>query len=159
MAELFTQDEVALLTAYVTDVEQPIYALKNLPEEVVAVLFAYYSRSRESLRRNLLRLIQEQDLDLTARLSASSLEETELAEAKEKARQFHEKWVVGYGHASVAEHAVVHLAIEDVSIIASKIIEDTRLASYTEKSTRYVLFDGEKCFRVPRLMQSPYAVL
>jgi thymidylate synthase ThyX len=159
MAEPFTQDEVALLTAYVTDVEQPIYALKNLPEEVVAVLFAYYSRSRESLRRNLLRLIQEQDIDLEARLGASSFEDAELAEAKDKARQFHEKWVVGYGHASVAEHAVVHLAIEDVSIIASKIIEDSRLASYTEKSTRYVLFDGEKCFRVPRLMQSPYAAL
>ena len=66
---------------------------------------------------------------------------------------------MGYGHASVAEHAVVHLAIEDVSIIATKIIEDTRLASYTEKSTRYVLFDGEKFCRVPRLMQSPQATL
>jgi thymidylate synthase ThyX len=159
MAASFTEEEVALLAPYVTDVEQPIYALKNLPAEVVAVLFAYYSRSRESLRRNLLRLIQEQDVDLEARFRASALEETELAAAKDKARQFHEKWVVGYGHASVAEHAVVHLAIEDVSIIASKIIEDNRLASYTEKSTRYVLFDGEKFFRVPRLMQSPQAGL
>jgi thymidylate synthase ThyX len=159
MAESFTREDVALLTPYVTDVEKPIYGLKNLPEEVVAVLFAYYSRSPGSLRRNLLTLITEQDIDLVARLSSSSLEETELAAAKEKARQFHEKWVVGYGHASVAEHAVVHLAIEDVSIIAAKLIEDTRLASYTEKSTRYVLFDEEKFFRVPRLMQSPYAVL
>src|SRR5690606_3190904 len=127
-----------------------------LPEEVVAVLFAYYSRSRESLRRNLLKLIQEQDIDLETRLKASSLDEEELADAKKKARQFHEKWVVGYGHASVAEHAVVHLAVEDVSIIATKIIEDTRLAAYTEKSTRHVLFDREKFFRVPRLMQAPY---
>jgi len=159
MAESFTREEVALLAPYVTDVEKPIYALKNLPEEVVAVLFAYYSRSPGSLRRNLLKLITEQDIDLAARLSASSLEETELTAAQEKARQFHEKWVVGYGHASVAEHAVVHLAIEDVSIIAAKLIEDTRLASYTEKSTRYVLFDDEKFFRVPRLMQSPCATL
>jgi thymidylate synthase ThyX len=159
MAESFTREEVALLRPYVTDVEKPIYALKNLPEEVVAVLFAYYSRSRESLRGNLLKLIQEQDIDLETRLSSSSLEEAELTAAKEKARQFHEKWVVGYGHASVAEHAVVHLAIEDVSIIATKLIEDTRLASYTEKSTRYVLFDDEKFFRVPRLMQSSYAAL
>jgi thymidylate synthase ThyX len=159
MAESFTREEVALLTPYVTDVEKPIYALKNLPEEVVAVLFAYYSRSRESLRRNLLRLIEEQDVDLSVRLSSTPLEEAELGGAREKARQFHEKWVVGYGHASVAEHAVVHLAIEDVSIIATKLIEDARLASYTEKSTRYVLFDAEKFFRVPRLMQSPYAAL
>ena len=95
---------------------------------------------------------EEQDVE--------SLQEVgELTVAQEKARQFHEKWVVGYGHASVAEHAVVHLAIEDVSIIATKIIEDTRLASYTEKSTRYVLFDGEKFCRVPRLIHSPYARL
>jgi thymidylate synthase ThyX len=159
MSDAFTREQITVLTPYVTNVDRPIYALKNLPEEVVAVLFAYYSRSRESLRRNLLKLIQEQDIDLGARLKVSSPDEAELADAKEKARQFHEKWVVGYGHASVAEHAVVHLAVEDVSIIATKIIEDTRLASYTEKSTRYVLFDGEKFFRAPRLMQSPYAAL
>jgi thymidylate synthase ThyX len=150
----FDREETAILAPYVTSVEKPIYALKNLPEEVVAVLFAYYSRSRESLRRNLLKLIQEQDVDIEARRTLSTREEMELTEAKAKAREFHEKWVVGYGHASVAEHAVIHLAIEDVSIIATKIIEDTRLASYTEKSTRYVLFDGGKFFHVPRLMQS-----
>jgi thymidylate synthase ThyX len=159
MAESFTREDVALLTPYVTDVEKPIYALKNLPEEVVAVLFAYYSRSRGSLRSNLLKLITDQDIDLAARLSTSPLEESELTAAKDKARQFHEKWVVGYGHASVAEHAVVHLAIEDVSIIAAKLVEDARLASYTEKSTRYVLFDEEKFFHVPGLMQSSYRTL
>jgi thymidylate synthase ThyX len=159
VSNVFNQEEIAILAPYLTNVDRPIYALKNLPEEVVAVLFAYYSRSRESLRRNLLKLIKEQDIDLAARLSSSSLEEAELTAAKQKARQFHEKWVVGYGHASVAEHAVVHLAIEDVSIIATKLVEDTRLASYTEKSTRYVLFDEEKFCRVPCLMQSPYAAL
>jgi thymidylate synthase ThyX len=159
MSDHFTGEEIALLAPYVTNSDRPIYALKNLPEEVVAVLFAYYSRSRESLRRNLLKLIQERDVDLEAHHSNSSSEAAELAAAQEKARQFHEKWVVGYGHASVAEHAVVHLAIEDVSIIATKIIEDTRLASYTEKSTRYVLFDGEKFRRIPRIMQSPLAPL
>ncbi len=159
MAGSFTREEVAILAPYVTNVERPIYVLRNLPEEVVAVLFAYYSRSRESLRRNLLKLIQDQDIDLEARFNASSLGEIELAAAKDKARQFHEKWVVGYGHASVAEHAVVHLAIEDVSIVATKVIEDTRLASYTEKSTRYVLFDDHQFYRIPRLMQSPDAGL
>jgi thymidylate synthase ThyX len=159
VSSVFNPEEIAILAPYLTNVDRPIYALKNLPEEVVAVLFAYYSRSRGSLRGNLLKLITEQDIDLASRLSSSSLEETELTAAQEKARQFHEKWVVGYGHASVAEHAVVHLAIEDVSIIAAKLIEDTRLASYTEKSTRYVLFDDEKFFHVPRLMQSPFATL
>ena len=167
MSEVFTPEEVGILRPYVTNVDRPIFALKNLPEEVVAVLFAYYSRSRESLRRNLLKLIQEKDLNLEERLqtSASSVEpwaakdQDELALARRKAKEFHEKWVVGYGHASVAEHAVAHLAIEDVSIVASKILEDTRLASYTEKSTRYVVFDRTKFYRVPRLLASSHARL
>ncbi len=159
MTEVFTAEEIAVLQPYVTNVDRPIFALKNLPEEVVAVLFAYYSRSRESLRRNLLKLIQEKDLDLEERLGWAAKDQDELGLARQKAKEFHEKWVVGYGHASVAEHAVAHLAIEDVSIVASKIIEDTRLASYTEKSTRYVVFDREKFYRVPRLMASPHGRL
>ncbi len=128
-----------LLAPYVTSLDSSVYALKNLPEEVVAVLFAYYSRSRESLRDNLLRLLQDQDL-LVAGEAPPVDDEADLAKARQKAREFHEKWVVGYGHASVAEHAVAHLAIEDVSILASKVIEDCRLAAYTEKSTRYIPF-------------------
>jgi thymidylate synthase ThyX len=159
MSEVFTPEEIAILRPYVTNVERPIFALKNLPEEVLAVLFAYYSRSRESLRRNLLKLIQDRDLDLAERLTWAATGQGELARAREKAKEFHEKWVVGYGHASVAEHAVAHLAVEDVSIVASKILEDTRLASYTEKSTRYVVFDRDKFYREPRLTASRHAGL
>ncbi len=159
MSEVFTPEETAILRPYVTNVERPIFALKNLPEEVVAVLFAYYSRSRESLRRNLLKLIQDRDLDLAERLTWAATGQDELARARQKAKEFHEKWVVGYGHASVAEHAVAHLAVEDVSIVASKIIEDTRLASYTEKSTRYVVFDRGKFYREPRLTASRHGAL
>jgi thymidylate synthase ThyX len=123
----------------VTSLDSPVFVLKNLPEEVVAVLFAYYSRSRGDLRTNLLRLLQDQDLAVNAG-SGDTEDEADLVLARQKAREFHEKWVVGYGHASVAEHAVAHVAIEDVSIVASKVIEDTRLAAFTEKSTRYVPF-------------------
>ncbi len=159
MPDVFTAEESATLAPYVTNTDQPIFALKNLPEEVVAVLFAYYSRSRDSLRRNLLKLIQEKDLDLEERLQWSATDRDALALARRKAKEFHEKWVVGYGHASVAEHAVAHLAIEDVSIVASKLIEDARLASFTEKSTRYVVFDRNKFYRLPRIMASAHAKL
>lgn len=141
---------------YVTNLDQSVFALRGLPEEVVAVLFAYYSRSPHSLRDNLRRLIQEGDLALHA--PAAPAENPDwLASAQERARAFHEKWVVGYGHASVAEHAVVHLAIEDVSIVAAKAIEDNRLASYTEKSTRYVAFHADSFVREPAIMASPLA--
>lgn len=90
-----------------------IYLLKGFPEEIVAVAFAKTSRSPDPF-------------DQTAK---------ELNE--DKAKQFHEKWVVGYGHSSVAEHAVLHIAMEGVSRLAVERIESARLASYTEKSTRY----------------------
>jgi thymidylate synthase ThyX len=149
--EHFSPAEHALLAPYVTNLDRPVFALQQLPEEVVAVLFAYYSRSRDSLRRNLLKLLSEGDLALLGHQSVAGAAEPDLTQAREKARQFHEKWVVGYGHASVAEHAVAHLAIEDVSIVASKVIEDMRLASYTEKSTRYVEFDTGQYYTLPEL--------
>jgi thymidylate synthase ThyX len=120
--EHFSPAEHALLAPYVTNLDRPVFALQQLPEEVVAVLFAYYSRSRDSLRRNLLKLLSEGDLALLGHQSVAGAADPDLTQAREKARQFHEKWVVGYGHASIAEHAVAHLAIEDVSIVASKVI-------------------------------------
>ena len=120
---------------HVSSLTEDVFSLFGLPEEVIAVLFAYYSRSSGDLRTNLARLLAD-DLDVPDSAAPPRL-------ASEKARRFHERWVVGYGHASVAEHAVVHLALENVSIIASKVIEDLRLGSFTEKSTRYVVFDRQ----------------
>ena len=137
-AELSPEDR-ALLRRYCTTVDGPVFCLHNLPEEVIAVLFAYYSRSEGTLRDNLLRLLRSEEL-LAGSEAPSSSDPDALAHSREKARAFHERWVVGYGHASVAEHAVAHVALEDVSILASKAVEDSRLASYTEKSTRYVEF-------------------
>ena len=68
--------------------------------------------------------------------------------SREKAADFHERWVLGYGHASVAEHAVVHLAVENVSRLACDTLEDNRLASYTEKSSRYQVMDPDY-FHIP----------
>ena len=74
----------------------------------------------------------------------------EIAEqvSREKAADFHERWVLGYGHASVAEHAVVHLAVENASRLACDTLEDNRLASYTEKSSRYQVMDSDS-FHIP----------
>src|SRR5512143_1708221 len=107
--------------------ERQIYLLspRELSPETIAVAFAKTSRSPESFR------------EIAAGLS------------DEKSAQFHEKWVVGYGHASVAEHAVLHLAFENVSRLAIESIESNRLASYTEKSTRYQKWLAENFF-VPK---------
>jgi thymidylate synthase ThyX len=106
--------------------KREIYLLspRTLSPETIAVAFAKTSRSPESFR------------DIAAELS------------DESSAKFHEKWVVGYGHASVAEHAVLHLAFENVSRIAIESIESNRLASYTEKSTRYQRW-GSDDFWIP----------
>jgi len=106
--------------------KRDIYILssKDLSPETIAVAFAKTSRFPDSFR------------DIAAELT------------DEKSAQFHEKWVVGYGHASVAEHAVLHLAIENASRVAMEAIESNRLASYTEKSTRYQKWD-EDSFHTP----------
>ena len=114
------------ISNYISNTDSDIYAIYNLPEEVIAVLFAYYSRSEGSLKENLQKLIEDEDI-LTATNFAT------FANASEKARKFHEKWVLAYGHSSVAEHCMVHMAVENISMLAAKAIEDCRLASYIEK--------------------------
>jgi len=146
---------------FFTNTDRSVYALQNLPEEVVAYLFARYSRSRLSLRDDLRNMIEAEDLGAligtgtpdTPGRDIGRLQDIELLQ--ERARAFAEKYVLGYGHSSVAEHGVVHLALEDVSIVASKLVEDARLASYTEKSTRYVAFDAAKMHTPEALTAHP----
>lgn len=114
-----------------------IYLLSpsELSPETIAVAFAKTSRSPLSFRE-----IAE---ELTAESSA----------------EFHERWVVGYGHASVAEHAVLHIAFENISRLAIESIESNRLASYTEKSTRYQTWDAQSYYFPDELEGTPYQEL
>jgi thymidylate synthase ThyX len=109
--------------------ERQVYLLdpQCLKPEVIAVAFAKTSRSPQSFR------------EITAELT------------DEKSAEFHEKWVVGYGHSSVAEHAVLHIAVENISRLAVETLESNRLASYTEKSTRYQKWGPEDFYVPPEL--------
>ncbi len=140
------------VSRYFSNADGCVYALLNLPEEVVAYLFARYSRSSLSLRDDLRQMIEAEDLGALIGDAPPEGGGKALGRLQERARAFAEKYVLGYGHGSVAEHGCVHLAIEDVSIIASKLIEDSRLASYTEKSTRYVAFGPDKMYYPPAVM-------
>jgi flavin-dependent thymidylate synthase len=64
-----------------------------------------------------------------------------------RARRSNEQIVFGFGHASVAEHAVFNFDVLDVSRLAIEALEASRLGSYTEKSQRYILL--ERDFIVP----------
>jgi len=56
----------------------------------------------------------------------------------EKARQSNAKIVFGFGHHSIAEHAVFNFDIMQLSRLAVEELESFRLASFTEKSQRYI---------------------
>ena len=55
-------DPRAKISPFVSNLDRDVFAVFGLPEEVIAVLFAYYSRSRDDLRTNLARLIQDDEL-------------------------------------------------------------------------------------------------
>lgn len=55
-----------------------------------------------------------------------------------QARASNQRIVFGLGHHSVAEHAVFNFDVIDVSRLAIEALEAHRLASYTEKSQRYI---------------------
>lgn len=86
-----------------------------------------------------------------ARISRSEKSITELLEESARnipqARRSNRAIVFEMNHASVAEHAVLNFAIEGISRIALEELEKYRLASYTEKSQRYVTLKGD--FVVP----------
>ncbi len=131
--------ETEAVAPFVSNLDRNIFLLKGLPKEVTAVLFALYSRSPKSLRENLKDMLDE-------RIIPENIHGRTFDLAMERAKAFHEKYVVGYGHKSVAEHAVFSIAVENCSILAAKALEDCRLASYTEKSTRYVKFKKDSFY-------------
>lgn len=90
-----------------------------------ATILAKYSRSQESARN-------------TARIVTG-----------EEADKFYSKWVVSYGHSSVAELATIPVCFEGVSMVASKFLESFPRGGYSEKSTRYQKFSRESFVSPP----------
>ena len=154
--ELFTTDEAHALAPYFTNVDQPVFALRNLPETVKGALFARYSRSAKSLRRLFLDEFLGQAGSGDARGTQDAGVGTERAE-RLYARVFNE-----YGDDSVAQLGGAHIACEGVSNILTKVLEWGRLMAYLEQSTRYVPYTdrpgGRWKYHVPaEIERSPLA--
>src|SRR5881394_3723311 len=128
-AETFSDTEAEILRRYVTNLDQPVFALVNLPEVVKGALFARYSRSAKSLRRLFLDEFVG-DLDISGDHSIDATVGVQRAEA------LYEKVFVEYGDDSVAQLGGVHLACEQSSQLLCKALEWGRLAAYLEQSTR-----------------------
>lgn len=152
--EDFTDTEADVLRRYFTNLDEPVFALVNLPEVVKGALFARYSRSAKSLRRLFLdefvgELDIEGDLSIDATVGVA------------RADDLYEKVFLEYGDDSVAQLGGVHLACEQSSNILTKILEWGRLMSYLEQSTRYISYDARlggryRFYRDPEILVSAF---
>lgn len=165
--EDFNETQHKILERYVTNTKSHIFALRNLPEVIKGALFSRYSRSTLGLRALLLKEFIDNDNETAfAQITGISPKQAEFTEQQQdaikKAQNFYDRILDGYGDDSIGELGGAHIAIENVSMIAAKHIEDARIGgSPLEKSTRYIYFDqqvnGEYLFyREPILMTSAY---
>jgi thymidylate synthase ThyX len=160
MTAEFTAEEQTRLAPFFTNLDRSTFGLK-LPQEVAGALFSRYSRSTKSLRRTFLdEFLGDPELGLRDLLGAQTNPTNDSAALK-KARAFYERVLIGYGDDSVAQLGGAHLACENISNVAAKLLEDARIGiAPLEKSTRYVRFDqkdgaGDYLFyKEPKIMAS-----
>jgi thymidylate synthase ThyX len=167
--EGFTESQAGILSRYVTSVVSNVFALRNLPEVIKGALFSRYSRSSLGLRSLLLKeFVLNEETSFASIVGPIGGKEQEIEDqtmAVKKAQNFYDRILDGYGDDSIGELGGAHLALENISMIAAKIVEDCRIGgSPLEKSTRYIYFDqkqdGEYLFyRESILMTSAYREL
>jgi thymidylate synthase ThyX len=131
-AEELTDDERARLAPYVTNLDRPVFALRNLPEATKGALFARYSRSGKTLRR----LFLDEFADQVEAGEHSAVGEVGVA----RATALYQRVFNDYGDDSVAQLGGAHVACEQASNLLTKLLEWGRLAAYLEQSTRYVSY-------------------
>jgi thymidylate synthase ThyX len=102
----------------------------GLPEELIAMVFGKFSRSELTIEEAIDNVIKNTDVELAAPSTVTT----------EGARKFHERITIGYGHKSVGDHAQLHLALNDVSMLVERSFTSARLIAATSKSSRYVDF-------------------
>ncbi|MGB7978748.1 MAG: FAD-dependent thymidylate synthase [Chlamydiales bacterium] len=166
LQEEFTENQIKILERFVTSATGSVFVLRNLPEVIKGALFSRYSRSTLGLRSLLLKeFILNQDTAFSSIVETCEASSGNQITAIQKAQNFYDRILDGYGDDSIGELGGAHLAIENVSMLAAKEIEDCRIGgSPLEKSTRYIYFDqkvdGEYLFfREPILMTSAYKEL
>ena len=164
--ERFTAEEKRYLTPFFTNLDKPIFVLKNLPEEVAGALSSRYSRATKTMRRMFLdeyigpiiKPESQKNWDVMSLHEKREAQETKKAFLEyidffhkkggfdkvvnvQRGRKFFDKWLADYGDDSIAEMGGIHLCIEGLSNIATRELVDKRVGlSIIEKSTRYVQF-------------------
>ena len=138
----FTEEEKAKLAGHFSSADRNVFAVTTPRQVDRGALMSRYSRTDKSMRRVFL---------------------DEFDKNPNRGEEFYRKVLLEYGDDSVAELGEAQVALEGISNIAAKKIEDRRIGlSYLEKSSRYVAFDKKasgkyRYLREKRLMSSRHA--
>jgi thymidylate synthase ThyX len=138
----FSVKEKKVLSNHFSNTEGNVFAIITPRQVDRGALMSRYSRTDKSMRRIFL---------------------DEFLQNKNRGEEFYNRVLLEYGDDSVAELGEAQIAIEGLSNIAVKKIEDRRIGlSYLEKSSRYVAWDKKengkyRFYRDPEIMKSKFA--
>ncbi len=142
MLSEFSESEKEILLKHFSNVDDSVFAIVTPRQVDRGALMSRYSRTDKSMRKVFL---------------------DEFLQNENRGEEFYNKVLLEYGDDSVAELGEAQIAIEGISNIAVKKIEDRRIGlSYLEKSSRYVAWDKKingayKFFKDTDIMNSRYA--
>jgi len=144
MLSEFSIKEKKILSNHFSNTEDNIFAIITPRQVDRGALMSRYSRTDKSMRRIFL---------------------DEFLQNKNRGEEFYNRVLLEYGDDSVAELGEAQIAIEGLSNIAVKKIEDRRIGlSYLEKSSRYVAWNKKekgkyRFYMDPQIMKSRFADL
>ena len=142
MSDKFSEAEKKILLDHFSNTDSSVFAIITSKQVDRGALMSRYSRTDKSMRRVFL---------------------DEFLSNKNRGEEFYNRVLLEYGDDSVAELGGAQIAIEGLSNIAVKKIEDRRIGlSYLEKSSRYVAWDKKingdyKFYKEPEIMESKFA--
>ncbi len=142
MLSEFSAKEKKILSNHFSNLDGSVFAIITPRQVDRGALMSRYSRTDKSMRRIFL---------------------DEFLKNKNRGEEFYKRVLLEYGDDSVAELGEAQIAIEGLSNIAVKKIEDRRIGlSYLEKSSRYVSWNKKtngnyRFFRDPVLNDSRFA--
>ena len=138
----FSIKEKKILSEHFSNTDDDVFAIITPKQVDRGALMSRYSRTNKSMRRIFL---------------------DEFLKNKTRGEEFYTRVLLEYGDDSVAELGEAQIAIEDLSNIAVKKIEDRRIGlSYLEKSSRYVAWNKKekekyRFYRDSEIMKSRFA--
>jgi len=142
MQKKFSTSERKKLSKHFSNIDNSVFVITTPKQVDRGALMSRYSRTDKTMRRIFL---------------------DEFLKNQNRGEEFYKRVLLEYGDDSVAELGGAQIAIEGLSNIAVKKIEDRRIGlSYLEKSSRYVTWDKKlngkyKFYREPTLMKSRFA--